>query len=101
MVKFKTTKKAVMTGNAYVYGVGYCDLQRLLRYHEPVAYTSGTYGWNADIYQIDSSTVIVTGYRSFGAPVDYNLTHKYEKQAQALDETFQRDLDANNKATED
>lgn len=63
-MKFKTTKKFVMD-NAITIEVGYCELQNLLQFAEPVAYTAGVYGWNADIYQI-GRYAIVTGYKPFG-----------------------------------
>lgn len=87
MMKFKTTKKAILGSSPRVYKLGYCDLHALLRYHEPIAYTSGVYGWNADIYQING-VVIVTGYRPFGTQVDYTLVKKYKELARAA-------LDAN------
>lgn len=80
MMKFKTTKKAVLGSNTRVYKLGYCDLSNLLMYHEPIAYTSGVYGWNADIYQIGDTT-IVTGYRPFGEQVDYTMVKKYKELA--------------------
>ena len=46
--------------------VGYCDMQDALKWREPIFYTAGVYGWNADVYVIDCYTVIVTGYRPFG-----------------------------------
>lgn len=65
-MKFKTTMKE-MKNKAICYCFGYGDLQSVLTYENPIAYTCGTYGWNADIYQTDyDNTVIVTGYRPFG-----------------------------------
>ena len=65
-MKTKTTKKAIMSAFENVIRVGYCDLQKALKWREPNFYTSGVYGWNADVYVIDCDTVIVTGYRPFG-----------------------------------
>lgn len=60
-------------------------MQSLLYYKNPDYYTSGVYGWNADIYQIDSDTVIVTGYRPFGnIKIDYNTIKKYELEAKKI-----------------
>ena len=65
-MKTQTTKKAIMSAFENVIKVGYCDLQDALKWREPNFYTAGVYGWNADVYVINSNTVIVTGYRPFG-----------------------------------
>lgn len=85
-MKFKTTKKQIVNGygTRYLYKVGYCELQTLLRYNNPVAYTSGIYGWNFDLYDIDG-VGICTGYRGMaGQRIDYELTKKYEDAAQKI-----------------
>lgn len=79
-MKFKTTKKAIMNSGSKVYAIGYCNLQYLLRAYTPIAYTAGVYGWNADIYFIDS-VYIVTGYRPFGESVDYEKQKLYNDLA--------------------
>ena len=65
-MKTQTTKKAIMGAFDNVIRVGYCDMQSALTWREPNFYTSGVYGWNSDVYVINSNTVIVTGYRPFG-----------------------------------
>lgn len=62
IMKFKTTRKAIVNGSSKIVSVGYCDLQSLLINHSPIAYTCGVYGWNFDVYEIDGLT-ICTGYR--------------------------------------
>ena len=62
-MKYKTTRKAIVNGSANVKCAGYCDLQNLLKSHSPVAYTSGVYGWNFDVYEVYGVT-ICTGYRN-------------------------------------
>lgn len=64
-MKHKTTEKAIEQNYYKIIKVGYCNLQYLLQYEEPVAYTSGVYGWNADVYDF-GNIAIVTGYRPFG-----------------------------------
>lgn len=84
-MKFKTTQKAVKEGYRNIIKVGYCDLQYLLYYKNPVAYTSGVYGWNADIYEIGRGSVICTGYRTFGdIRPDYKLVREYDKKAEKI-----------------
>ena len=84
-MKFKTTKKEIMGNYAFVCSVSYCSLQNLLRYENPIAYTSNVYGWRADVYEVDRCTAIVTGYGPFGdySP-SYELCQKYEKQAKSI-----------------
>ena len=81
-MKYRPTKKTIMEGYSRVISVGYCNLQRLLAFQTPVAYTCGTYGWNADVYNFGAGAVIVTGYRPFGNfKAKYDLCRKYEKLA--------------------
>lgn len=47
-MKFKTTRKAVKENSGIILEVGYCELQNLLYFKDPAAYTCGVYGWNAD-----------------------------------------------------
>jgi len=61
-MKYKTTRIQLQKGYANIKSCGYCDLQTLLHYHEPIAYNSGTYGWNYDVYEINGMA-ICTGYR--------------------------------------
>lgn len=83
-MKFKTTKKAIMANYGNIIKVGYCDLQNLLKYESPVAYTSGIYGWNADIYDF-GGVAIVTGYRPFGnIRPNWEIMDKYEKEAKDI-----------------
>ena len=65
-MKTQITKRVIMNAYRNVIKVGYCDLQKALKWREPNFYTAGVYGWNADVYVIDCDTVIVTGYRPFG-----------------------------------
>lgn len=83
-MKFKTTKKAIKENYGLIIEVGYCDLQYLLGFKTPIAYTCGVYGLNADIYDIDG-VAIVTGYRSFGdIKPRYEIIEKYNRKAEKL-----------------
>ena len=85
-MKFKTTRKAITEGSAKIVSAGYCDLQYLLRYHEPLAYTCGVYGWNFDVYEIDGLT-ICTGYRNMPGKTANNI-REYEKKAEKIAENW-------------
>lgn len=78
-MKYKTTKKEVKSNYRSIIRLGAVELYYLLKFTEPVAYTSGVYGWNADIYDL-GNVAIVTGYRSFGnITPDYEIVEKYNK----------------------
>ena len=84
-MKVRVTKKQIMENYPNVIWVGYCDLQFLLSNQSPRYYTANCYGWRADIYEIDPSTVIVTGYGPFGnVHPDYELTEAYERKARKV-----------------
>ena len=90
MVKLKATKKEMREGYYYILSVGYCSMQSLLRERQPFAYSSGTYGWACDYYEIDG-VLISTGY----APLsnknmieDYGLIREYENKALEIDSLF-------------
>lgn len=84
-MKFKTTRKAIQDGYHRILSVGYCELQHLLKYQSPVAYSAGVYGWNADYYIVEG-VLIATGYRSLpnsrNTKCDYNTARKYDNMAQ-------------------
>lgn len=81
-MKFKTTRKAIVDGSSNVRCAGYCDLQHLLHNHGPVAYTSGVYGWNFDVYDVYGVT-ICTGYRGMPGPRLEKIS-EYEEKARAI-----------------
>ena len=84
-MKFKTTKKAINNGYGYKICIPFADLQHLLNYTEPCAYTCGTMGWNADIYHIDLNVAIVTGYRPFGnIKPDSKMVRDYDEIAKEI-----------------
>ena len=78
-MKYKTTRKAIVNGSVNVKCAGYCDLQNLLRNHSAVAYTSGVYGWNFDVFEVYGVT-ICTGYRNMPGARLEGIT-EYEKKA--------------------
>ena len=78
-MKYKTTKKAVQSNYRNIIRVGAVELYYLLKFTEPTAYTSGVYGWNADVYDFDN-VAIVMGYRPFGnITPDYDIVEKYNQ----------------------
>lgn len=87
-MKFRTTQKAIKNGYNKVISIPYCNLQTLLKYVSPIAYTVGSYGWNADIYQF-GCIAVVTGYSPFGnVKPNYETVKKYEDQAREIDGNY-------------
>lgn len=83
-MSIRTTKKEIEKNYKNKICVPYCDLQYLLYFKSPKFYTSGVYGWNADVYQFNYNTVIVTGYRPFGNIENYGIVKKYEDEARKI-----------------
>ena len=83
-MKYRTTNKAIKEGYVKVICVGYCNLQHLLSYKSPIAYTCGRDGWNADVYDF-GQYAICTGYRPTGhiRPA-YDVVERYDSMAQGL-----------------
>ena len=70
-----------MNSGAPVISIPYCAAQYLLSGEYADAYTSGVYGWNADVYSFDG-TYIVTGYRPFGnVSIPYDVIKAAETAA--------------------
>lgn len=83
-MKFKTTQKAIKENYRTIICVGYAELQCLLKYVEPIAYTAGVYGWKADIYYINGVAIVI-GYQPFGnIKADYDICEKYESEANQI-----------------
>lgn len=82
-MKFKTTKKEMKQGYVKILSIGYCNLQNLLYYTSPIAYSSGSNGWCCDYYDIDN-VCISTGYSPIGKTVNYDIIEKYDNQASEI-----------------
>jgi hypothetical protein len=83
-MKYETTARALKEGYHTIISAGYCELQSLLSYKSPVSYSSGIYGWNFDVYDING-IAIATGYRGMpekNSKADYNNIIEYEQKSQ-------------------
>lgn len=99
-MKYKTTRKAIVSGtpsNCLV-KAGYCDLQNLLRVHDPIAYTAGVYGWNFDIFEVYGLT-ICTGYRNMPGRRANNIG-EYEAKARAIWEEYSESWESRSERVE-
>lgn len=83
-MKTRVTKREIMSNFSEIMEVDYCVIQRLLNHFSAQYYTSGVYGWNADVYVIDEM-VIVTGYRPFGTFIpDYKSISRVNKSYEKI-----------------
>ena len=84
-MKFKTTIKEIKRNYKCV-ALGYCEVQTLLSWTSPQAYTCGIYGWNFDVYTF-GGVALCTGYRgmpshSKDSTAVHKLADSYEKLAE-------------------
>lgn len=87
MNKYRTTKKAMKESYDKIISIGYCNLQNLLRFREPFAYSTRAEGWACDYYDVDG-ILISTGY----SPLDkkgrtkstYDICKKYDEAAREV-----------------
>ena len=79
-MKYRTTKKAIQEMSNPIYRVGYCNLQHLLRFIDPFAYSTRAEGWACDYYDVEN-VIISTGYSPIGRKTDYNLCREYDEKA--------------------
>lgn len=85
-MKFKTTKSAIKNGYNRIISVGYCDLQGLLRYENPIAYSTRAEGWACDYYDVDG-VCISTGYaplKEKNTKRDWKMYQEFDKKAQEI-----------------
>ena len=81
-MKAKATRKQITRAHKAVVAVHYCELQRLLKHESPIAYNSGLYGWNYDVYTF-GAYAITTGYRGMpGITAKYDLVREYNAKAE-------------------
>lgn len=73
MLKCKVTKKELAESYYNIISIGYCTAVYLLKYKTPRFYYSNIYGWRFDVYEIDYSTILTTGY-------EYLKTNKNQKE---------------------
>ena len=86
MSKIKTTKKAMKNSYNQIISIGYCDAQFLLKFEEPIAYSTRSEGWACDYYDIDG-ILISTGYAPLddrNAKHDYDLIREYDQKARDI-----------------
>lgn len=85
-MKIETTMKAIRNNYRKVFRCGYCDLQYIYRYTDPIFYNCGVYGWNCDIYvDFKRDIAITTGYRNMaGVCIPSEILEKYSNIAKEI-----------------
>lgn len=104
MEKAKVTAKWIKESYNKRLSVGYCAMQFLLRYEEPVYYTCGSSGWYSDNYYFHKYDLLIsTGYNPVSGTIktDCNLIEQYEKQARAIVESSGWDTESSNRRHEE
>lgn len=94
-MKFKTTTKDIRNNYNRIIAIPYCAAQYLLRGRYPIAYNSGTYGWNYDVYDVSDiiqGAIICTGYRSMPSTIDYDYKTLHEAEQAASHGDAERHL---------
>lgn len=82
-MKYKTTKKAIREMGDPVFCIGYCNLQNLLRFVEPFAYSTRAEGWACDYYSV-GDVILCTGYAPIGRKTDWNMCKEYDEKAREI-----------------
>lgn len=95
-MKLKTTKKSVKNEFNNIYSIGYCNAQYLLQGTKPFAYSTGTYGWSCDYYNIDG-VCISTGYSPIGESIGYDLVREYDNKAMKIFDNYDLDYQVREK----
>lgn len=86
MIKLKATKKVMKESYYRIVSAGYCQLDYLLMYKGPIAYSSGDNGWACDYYDIQN-VLISTGYSPIAnknTVATYEIIHEYNLKAQKI-----------------
>ena len=83
-MKFKTTRKEMLQRFNKVIKVPYCKGQYLTQFLDPIAYTSGIYGWSADIYDLGYGVALCTGYKPFGESIDSKFLADLDEKARLI-----------------
>lgn len=83
-MKFKTTRKEMLQRFKKVIKVPYCKGQYLTQFLDPIAYTSGIYGWSADIYDLGYGVALCTGYKPFGESIDSKFLAELDEKARVI-----------------
>jgi len=81
----RVTKRSIKESYKYQIEIEYGYAQYLLTGRNRSFYTTGIYGWNADVFHIDNDICIVTGYNPFGNnKPKTEIVKKYDDMARKI-----------------
>lgn len=90
-MKIQVTKKAIKERYDIIIGVRAYDMQTLLQFENPFAYSARSEGWACDYYEKDG-IVFSTGYAPIKSTVKIkdldSIIEKYETEAKAIKTDF-------------
>ena len=86
-MKVKVSRKQIKDNFKNVYVMDETKANTIFYGQSPAYYTSGVYGWNCDVYIIDSDTVVTTGYRPFGERLPEAIEKDMLKKATRIKES--------------
>ena len=89
-MKDKITRKKVREtyGNANIYSIGNCNLQYLLKYLSPFAYSTRVEGWACDYYDVGKGIILCDGYAPIGKKVDFDTMRFFDEKAREIWEEY-------------
>lgn len=95
MGKYETTKKAIYEkyGKANVYSIGNCNLQNMLNYEYPFAYSTRVEGWACDYYDVGKGIILCDGYDPIGKKVSFDTMRLFDEKAREILDEFRYDGD--------
>jgi hypothetical protein len=93
MAKLKLTRKIIVDRYSIVFSAGYCDLQNIIQQPRIIGCNAGIYGWNYDVIEhpTNSNICIITGYRPFGKPIEFNFIEKLNKKVKQAKQSYYYD----------
>lgn len=90
------TMKSIKASNDIVLGVGYGDMQNILRYEQSPAYAVRQEGWACDVFHISDRYSIATGYDTQRSSTHSVLAYRpLMEELDAYEKSLQGDISEN------
>lgn len=92
MSKYKATRKEIKE-RYDVYSIGNGNLQYLLNYKYPFAYSTRAEGWACDYYDVGKGIVLCDGYAPIGKKIKFDTMSMFDQKAKEILDEFRYDGD--------
>lgn len=89
-MKTKMSRRKIKT-DYKVYCIGNGNLQYMLNYVRPFAYSTRAEGWACDYYDVGNGIVLCDGYAPIGKKVNFDIMDAFDKKAKEIWEEFHWD----------